>query len=300
MLCMILSVLVRFDRVSCGVSFFFFFQAEDGIRDVAVTGVQTCALPISHRPACTRNVYGDVVQLWYAPHWAIKPIAPPDRSQFITHYEYTPGGETLRLAPRDVVHFRFGIDPRNPILGYGSLRPLLREVFVDEEAASFAASLLVNRAVPGLVISPAGTDRLTPTQAEDLKKQVNTETGGPGKGGTMAFGWPVKLEQLGFDPNQMMLGNLRDISEERVCALIGIPAAVVGFGSGLQSTKVGATMKELMKAAWTTCIIPMQKSFAEQLTDSLLPDFSGQPRMNRVEFDRSEVSAFQEDKDATV
>src|SRR5256884_5447767 len=25
----------------------FFFQAEDGIRDVAVTGVQTCALPIS-------------------------------------------------------------------------------------------------------------------------------------------------------------------------------------------------------------------------------------------------------------
>ena len=26
--------------------FFFFFQAEDGIRDVAVTGVQTCALPI--------------------------------------------------------------------------------------------------------------------------------------------------------------------------------------------------------------------------------------------------------------
>ena len=28
------------------VCFFFFFQAEDGIRDVAVTGVQTCALPI--------------------------------------------------------------------------------------------------------------------------------------------------------------------------------------------------------------------------------------------------------------
>src|SRR5216683_5103708 len=27
--------------------FFFFFQAEDGIRDLIVTGVQTCALPIS-------------------------------------------------------------------------------------------------------------------------------------------------------------------------------------------------------------------------------------------------------------
>src|SRR2546427_3453815 len=30
-----------------GLFFFFFFQAEDGIRDLTVTGVQTCALPIS-------------------------------------------------------------------------------------------------------------------------------------------------------------------------------------------------------------------------------------------------------------
>src|SRR2546421_12609343 len=30
-------------------SFFFFFQAEDGIRDLIVTGVQTCALPIYPR-----------------------------------------------------------------------------------------------------------------------------------------------------------------------------------------------------------------------------------------------------------
>src|SRR5689334_23967810 len=30
--------------------FFFFFQAEDGIRDGTVTGVQTCALPISRDP----------------------------------------------------------------------------------------------------------------------------------------------------------------------------------------------------------------------------------------------------------
>src|SRR2546430_11137779 len=29
-----------------GLDFFFFFQAEDGIRDLTVTGVQTCALPI--------------------------------------------------------------------------------------------------------------------------------------------------------------------------------------------------------------------------------------------------------------
>src|SRR5260221_5352960 len=33
----------------------FFFQAEDGIRDWSVTGVQTCALPISYAVFCLRS-----------------------------------------------------------------------------------------------------------------------------------------------------------------------------------------------------------------------------------------------------
>src|SRR6266404_632329 len=36
------------------IRFFFFFQAEDGIRDKLVTGVQTCALPISNSGGWSR------------------------------------------------------------------------------------------------------------------------------------------------------------------------------------------------------------------------------------------------------
>src|SRR5690606_39684478 len=36
---------------------FFFFQAEDGIRDFHVTGVQTCALPIYGRPRSHPRTY---------------------------------------------------------------------------------------------------------------------------------------------------------------------------------------------------------------------------------------------------
>src|SRR5215203_7075853 len=42
------------------ICFFFFFQAEDGIRDIGVTGVQTCALPISL--ASARLEVPDVVE----------------------------------------------------------------------------------------------------------------------------------------------------------------------------------------------------------------------------------------------
>src|SRR5256885_12678127 len=46
-------------------AFFFFFQAEDGIRDYKVTGVQTCALPISIPPNAT--VEGDGI-VWSDQH----------------------------------------------------------------------------------------------------------------------------------------------------------------------------------------------------------------------------------------
>src|SRR5687768_18161489 len=47
MVLLVLCFFVIFFFVMFCFFFFFFFQAEDGIRDVAVTGVQTCALPIS-------------------------------------------------------------------------------------------------------------------------------------------------------------------------------------------------------------------------------------------------------------
>src|SRR5438046_612532 len=44
--------LILFSRVP---SVYFFFQAEDGIRDWSVTGVQTCALPISQQSSAAHR-----------------------------------------------------------------------------------------------------------------------------------------------------------------------------------------------------------------------------------------------------
>src|SRR2546430_11292425 len=49
----------------CDFTLFFFFQAEDGIRDLTVTGVQTCALPISADAPCA---WADATRR--SPRWA--------------------------------------------------------------------------------------------------------------------------------------------------------------------------------------------------------------------------------------
>src|SRR2546426_12554686 len=56
--------------------FFFFFQAEDGIRDYKVTGVQTCALPIS-------MLGRDIVGRRWADQWD-SPTLPEKRGVQIT------------------------------------------------------------------------------------------------------------------------------------------------------------------------------------------------------------------------
>src|SRR2546422_4011629 len=69
---------------ACCVGCFFFFQAEDGIRDVAVTGVQTCALPIyvaADRRGVRRGVQGHFRVLGADPDPHLPPEGAPGRNR---------------------------------------------------------------------------------------------------------------------------------------------------------------------------------------------------------------------------
>src|SRR5207248_7008526 len=55
------------------VCFIFFFQAEDGIRDRTVTGVQTCALPISISSETSSRLF--MIALISSPDWALRRLA---------------------------------------------------------------------------------------------------------------------------------------------------------------------------------------------------------------------------------
>src|SRR6266478_6052548 len=94
--------------------FFFFFQAEDGIRDLTVTGVQTCALPISS--LTTVGVLGDtVVDL---------------NSQFAVGPQLQDGDELKTLETpslTDVVKASQGTIEKNLNNGQGSIGKLMTD-----------------------------------------------------------------------------------------------------------------------------------------------------------------------------
>ncbi|MBV2147898.1 phage portal protein [Sphingobium sp. AS12] len=248
-----------------------------------------------------RNGAGRPAELWYVPHWMMEPRWDQDGETFISYYRYSPGGgmEPSRIEPQDVVHFRHGIDPRNIRMGLSPLDGVIREIFIDLESSNFVASLLRNMGVPGVVISPKGGAMPAPEDVEATKTWFKQAFGGDNRGGPLVMGAPTDVQAYGFNPQQLNMSEGRDVAEERVCACLGIPAAVVGFGAGLQATKVGATMEEMRKLAWNNGVLPFARMFADELQRSLLGEF-GNAAGQKVGWDISEVLALQEDVDKKV
>lgn len=244
-----------------------------------------------------RNRTGTVVKLWWVPHWMMEPKQEDGSSTFITHYEYRVDGRVLRYSPKDVVHFRFGLDGDNPRLGRSPLKSVLREVFTDDEAAAFTASLLSNMGIPGLVVSPEKGTVLNEGDALEMKQYVNEKFGGDKRGEALVMTGPTQISQFGFSPEQLTLRELRRIPEERVTAVMGIPAIVAGLGAGLDRSTF-TNMSEAREAAYEAGIIPTQRIMAETVRFDLLTEFVGDgPEIFawRFGFDLSKVRVLQED-----
>lgn len=242
-----------------------------------------------------RSKSGRVVQLWWAPSEMMEPVADPgDPTSFINHYEYKPGGDTVMLRVEDVVRFPDGLDPSNPRKGFSRMKALYREIFTDDEAANMTASLLRNMGVPGVIISPENGS-LGKDTAEGIKQNFMAKFSGDRKGEPLVMEGATKIQQFGFSPEQMQLRALRGIPEERITAVLGVNAAVVGLGAGLSTTKVGATLREYREEAFESTIIPMYREMASELTHQLLADFRPIPEW-RLVFDLSKVRVLQDDE----
>jgi HK97 family phage portal protein len=248
-----------------------------------------------------RNGMGELVELWWIPRGRILPIVNPEDGTLL-NYRYTPGyglgvpgyGLGVReLQPSEVVHFRFGKDPLNPLRGFSPLAAVMREVYTDEQAANFTAAILKNMGVIGGLIWPE-TGQMNKESTDKLKDEMQQKFTGDKRGSFLISSIPISAKLLQYNLAGFDVSPVRDIAEERVTAALGIPAAVIGFGTGLQQTKVGATMREMIKLAWQGGIEPQQRSMADELDRSVLPEFHTNVDIFRSHFDTDQVEALTE------
>ena len=245
-----------------------------------------------------RNDAGQVVQLI--------PLLPEmvevkgNNEQLITKYQYKQKGKTLEIMPEDMIHLRERIDPRNHRRGLSPLRAVMVEILGDAAASQMGAALVKNTGVPSVVISPKNDLSMTSDEAENIAEVFGRRFGGENRGRPLVIsGGEVDIQTLSFSPKDLEIGKLRYINEERISAVLGVPAILAGLGAGLERATY-SNAKELREFFTEQKLIPMWNHFANEFTKQLLlEDFETNPAYC-FKYDLSNVRALSQDEDATM
>ena len=248
-----------------------------------------------------RNARGQVVELVpLMPHLV---EAKGNENELITHFNYQPqgglqGDESVKIEKDDMIHIRQNVDPNNMRKGLAPLRGVLREIAGDEAAGQYTAALLHNMAVPGVILSPRDDAMGGPTreEAEAIAEMYKQKFGGKNRGAPMVLSGAMNVEVVSFSPDQMKLAELRRIPEERVSAVLGVPAVLAGLGAGLDSATYSNT-KELREFFTESKMVPMWNMVASDLTHQLLRPEFGANDNQYCEYDIAGVRALADDKD---
>ena len=245
-----------------------------------------------------RNESGQVLQL--IPLLADMVEVKGNNEQLITKYEYKQKGNTLEIPPEDMIHLRERIDPRNHRRGLSPLRSVMVEILGDAAASQMAAALVKNTGVPSVVISPKNDLAMTSDEAENIAEVFGRRFGGENRGRPLVIsGGEVDIQTLSFSPKDLEIGKLRYINEERISAVLGVPAILAGLGAGLERATY-SNAKELREFFTEQKLIPMWNHFANEFTKQLLlEDFETNPAYC-FKYDLSNVRALSQDEDATM
>lgn len=246
-----------------------------------------------------RDARRRVVELWPLPRQFVRARWPLDASEWISYYELWTGRGWMRIETEDIVHFKNGLDPAPGSYqryGLDPLRSVMREIYTDDEAASYTSTLLRNQGVAGAVFTPKETVTLTPDDVKAVVAAYQQAYTGDGRGRALLMHVPMDIGKLGVNPKDLDLTALRRISEERISALLNVPAIVAGLGAGLDRATYANYLSALQQL-WTGNIRPTQRAIVAKLDADLLPDF-GPAAGLWVDFDRSQIQALQENTDA--
>tara|TARA_R110000824_G_scaffold297909_2_gene486134 strand:+ start:698 stop:2218 length:1521 start_codon:yes stop_codon:yes gene_type:complete len=232
---------------------------------------------------------------------ALYPLMPDQvtpkgtESELITYYIYETESGKIKLEANDVVHFKLGLDSVNHKLGSSPLKTVLREIYGDESAGQMATALLSNMGVPSVMITPKDDFGPTPEEAEQISKTYQQKVSGKNKGKPLVMSGAMNVEKLSFSPKDLDIGLLRQVPEERISAVLGVPAILAGLGAGLKHATY-SNARELREFFTENKLIPLWRMVGEEITQQiLLRDYTDNP-LYEASYNFSEVRALQADQ----
>lgn len=232
-----------------------------------------------------------VSELHYMPHFLVCPCYDKETRKRYYEYRPDPSKPPVRLEQEDVIHFRWGIDPRNVLCGLSPYRAAIRSVVTDNEADTYIAGLLCNMGVPGALAWPTTPDDTIPDGVADDIKAAYASFSGDNRGRMMVIQRPIGIKAAAFNPEELMLDKMRDDPKGVICASLGLDPMVVGLPS---KSKTYSNYGEAITAAWENGALPTMRVLADDLNHD--SDDLGGTAGEYAMFDTRDVAALRDDE----
>lgn len=242
-----------------------------------------------------RNRRGEVIGLWPLHRGQCSPV--PAAYGWLSHWAFDPGdgSPTIKLDKKDIIPYRWAIDPLNPLDGLSPLVACARAVDTGTEAMRYVYALLKNDAVPRTAL--VSKSILPDAIRTRMLAQYADQYGGDNRGMPMILeGQDASIQRIGSNLDELGADALHTVPDSWITMAYRVPAVLVGTAGGLQRSIQGAPGE--MMEYWTEVVrIPRWRSVEGVFTRHLLKaEFGDVPEGVGMGFDTSLVRALAQDE----
>jgi HK97 family phage portal protein len=220
----------------------------------------------------------------------------PDRIKIVPnkYYEYEIDGKVYNIPIEDVGHIKFP-NPTDDHYGLSPLQPMARIVNLDLDATDFTRTFFRNAGVPSglLKLKRKIANR---DEADRIRTAWRSQFQGIRNWHRIAvLDDDASYEAMGSNIADMEIDAIRDLSESRICAALGVPPILVGAKVGLK-TATYSNYAQAKESFWEETLLPLYRRIEDSLNRIILPELPGVQNTEKITFNFSDVRALQDDE----
>lgn len=249
-----------------------------------------------------RNRAGEPIKLWHIPAHEMTPHWPKDKKVvgergYIDYYERSIDGTLGREEVDDIIHFRFGRDPKDQRIGWSPLAAGMLEVGTMNEGTSYRRAVLSNHGVPSYALVPKDENvarQLSTDKTELIQKVFQSKFTGLNRAANLFIpNFAANMERMGFSPEELDIRGMMSWDADVVCSLFGLNSMILGLPSG-EGHRTYSNQEDARKGAYRENVIPTHMLMAPILERDLLREMDKDPDIH-VGWDYSKVGVLQPD-----
>lgn len=215
------------------------------------------------------------------PDWV--EIVPNPRT-LIGGYRYKVNGQYINFTPEQVCYIKY-YHPRSELYGLSPIGPSTNSAILDLFTLRYQKNFFKQGAMMNTYVTVPKS--LSDKEFQRFKEQLRADYAGVDRAHMIGvFDSDAKLEELGVDPQKILLTAQRNMNRNEVLAAFGVPPIMVGL---LDAATFNNT-QEQKKAFWENTMVPKLQKLANKFNQEFL-----WPNELEGEFDLKTVPALQED-----